>query len=144
MLWLTWMLQWDARYVVIVEKHILDFVFSAPARIFFVGIEFTLADPHFLKELHLRIFSLGDKVAFKWKYIYLLLVFFRFRKRKPWIKYKMCVSGLLVNFLSCILSCNMIQSLLAILFWGFVPQLYLVIYILFGYTSVFPQSTRHP
>lgn len=58
------MLQWDAWYLVIVEEHILNLVFSAPARTFFMGIGFTLADPHFLKELHLRVFSLGGKVAF--------------------------------------------------------------------------------
>lgn len=45
----------------------LDFVFSASVRIFFHRYLLTLADPHFLKKLHLCIFSLENKVAFLMK-----------------------------------------------------------------------------
>lgn len=65
------------------EEHILDFVFSVPARIFsFLGIWLTLADPHFLKKLHLGILSLGNKVAFLMKIHFSAASFFQFQKKE--------------------------------------------------------------
>lgn len=107
------------------------YIFCICYYFFVIGIEFILADPHFLKKRYVSEFSPSKKK--KWHFNENILIcypaFFRFRKRKPWIKYKIHVSGLRVNFQSCVLSCNVIQRLLAA-FWGAVTQLYPVLYVL--------------
>lgn len=50
-------------YLAMVKEHILDLIFSAHASIFVIGIEFILANPHFLNNDAFEFFLI-NRIAF--------------------------------------------------------------------------------